>query len=110
MAEPEERRRSSLGRSARRRAHKAVAAVRCRAARRALGREVPPKAAVTPSEEARLTEEQWALVRPLSPPQRGGVGRRTPNDHRVVLGGEDGFLVAGDARRVRQVGDRLPAS
>ena len=29
---------------------------------------------------------QWALVRPLLPPQRGGIGR-APNDHRVVLGG-----------------------
>ena len=37
-------------------------------------------------EEAPLTDEQWVLVRPLLPPQRGGTGR-PPNDHRVVLGG-----------------------
>ena len=37
-------------------------------------------------EEAKLTDEQWALVRPLLPPQTGGVGR-PPNDHRIVLGG-----------------------
>lgn len=39
-----------------------------------------------PPEEARLTDEQWALVRPLLPPQRGEIGR-PPNDHRTVLGG-----------------------
>jgi transposase len=37
-------------------------------------------------EEAKLTDEQWALVRPLLPPQRGGTGR-PPNDHRMVLSG-----------------------
>ena len=68
-----------------RRVHQAVAA-RCRAARQSLGGEGPLKAAAIPSEEARLTDEQWALVRPLLPPQRGGVGR-PPNDHRAVLGG-----------------------
>ncbi|CAA9445624.1 MAG: hypothetical protein AVDCRST_MAG01-01-4050 [uncultured Rubrobacteraceae bacterium] len=85
MAEPEERRGFLLGWSAWRRAHQAVAA-RSRAARRALGRGAPLKAATIPSEEAKLTEEQWASVRRLLPPQRGGVGR-PPNDHRVVLGG-----------------------
>ena len=85
MAEPEERRGFLLGWSAWRRAHQAVAA-RSRAARRALGRGAPLKAATIPSEEAELTEEQWASVRRVLPPQRGGVGR-PPNDHRVVLGG-----------------------
>ena len=33
-----------------------------------------------------LTDEQWALVSPLLPPQRGEVGR-APHDHREVLGG-----------------------
>jgi hypothetical protein len=37
-------------------------------------------------EEASLTDEQWASVLPLLPPQRGAVGR-PPNDHRNVLGG-----------------------
>jgi hypothetical protein len=37
-------------------------------------------------EEAKLTDEQWALARPLLPPQRGGTGR-PPLDHRTVLGG-----------------------
>jgi hypothetical protein len=93
MAEPERRRRFLLGWSSWRRAHQAVAA-RCRrtsraakrATRQALRREGPLKAAAIPPEEARLTDEQWALVRPLLPPQRGGIGR-PPNDHRAVLGG-----------------------
>ncbi len=54
--------------------------------RQALGTGGPLKVATIPSEGARLTEEQWELVRPLLPPQRGGIGR-PPNDHRVVLGG-----------------------
>src|SRR3712207_1910701 len=89
MAEPEGRRRFLLGWSAWRRAHQAVAA-RCRAAKRvarhALGRKGPLKTAVIVPEEARLTDEQWALVRPLLPLQRSGIGR-PPNDHRAVLGG-----------------------
>jgi hypothetical protein len=93
MAAPEGPRRFLLGWSAYRRAHQAVAA-RCRkasraakrAARQALGREGPPKVAAIAPEEARLTDEQWVLVRPLLPPQRGEIGR-PPNDHRAVLGG-----------------------
>jgi hypothetical protein len=69
-------------------------AVRCRkarlaaksAARAALGGERPPEVAAIAPEEARLADEQWAVVRPLLPPQRGGIGR-PPNDHRAVLGG-----------------------
>ena len=78
-----------LGWSSWRRAHQAVAA-RCRAAartaRHALGSEGPPEIATIAPEEASLTNEQWALVRPLLPSQRGEVGR-PPNDHRAVLGG-----------------------
>jgi hypothetical protein len=89
MAAPEGRRRFLLGWSAWRRAHQAVAA-RCREAKRAasaaLGREGPPEVATLTPEEARLTDEQWELVRPLLPPQRGGIGR-PPLDHRTVLGG-----------------------
>jgi hypothetical protein len=80
-----------------RRAHQSVAA-RCRKASQAANQarrrdagqslpvEAPLRTAVIAPEEARLTNEQWALVRPLLPPQRGGVGR-PPNDHRRVLGG-----------------------
>ena len=57
-----------------------------RAARQALGTKEPLKAAAIPPEEAHLTDEQWALVRPLLRPQRGEIGR-PPNDHRTVLGG-----------------------
>ena len=89
MAEPKARIRFLFGWSSWRRAHQAVAA-RCRAAKRAarqaLGTEEPLRAAAIPSEEARLTDEQWATVHPLLPPQRGGIGR-PPNDHRAVLGG-----------------------
>jgi hypothetical protein len=93
MAAPKSRRRFLLGWSTWRRAHQAVAA-RCRkaslaaklAARATLGREGPPEAVTIAPEEARLTDEQWALVCPLLPPQRGGIGR-PPNDHRAVLGG-----------------------
>ncbi len=89
MAEPEERRGFLLGWSAWRRAHQAVAA-RCRAAKRAARQALregrPPETAAIAPEGARLTDEQWASVRPLLPPQRGGIGR-PPNDHRAVLGG-----------------------
>ena len=75
------------------RAHQATAA-RCRkvsraakrAVRQAIGGERPLETAAILSEGARLTDEQWALVRPLLPPQRGLIGR-PPNDHRAVLGG-----------------------
>ena len=93
MAEPEGRRRFLLGWSSWRRAHQAVAA-RCRkatlaakrTARQALRGGRPLETAAIAPEEARLTDEQWASVRPLLPPQRGGIGR-PPNDHRAVLGG-----------------------
>lgn len=93
MAEPKERRRFLLGWSLWRRAHQAVAA-RCRkatlaaklAARTTPGGEGPPEAVTIEPEEAHLTDEQWVSVRPLLPPQSGGVGR-PPNDHRRVLGG-----------------------
>ena len=42
-----------------------------RAARRALGTEGPPQGRGDRAEEAHLTDEQWASVRPLLPPQRG---------------------------------------
>ena len=93
MAAPERRRRFLLGWSTWRRAHQAVA-VHCRkasraakrAARGALSRERPLETTAMPTEEARLTDEQWERVRPLLPPQRGRIGRPY-NDHRVVLGG-----------------------
>ena len=76
-----------------RRAHQSVAA-RCRKASRATRRdagqplygEATLQTTAIGPEEARLTNEQWALVRPLLPLQRGETGR-PPNDHRRVLGG-----------------------
>ena len=93
MTEPEERRHFLLGWSAWRRAHQAVA-TRChkasraakRAARTALGRERPLETTAIAFEEAKFTDEQWKRVKPILPPQRGGIGR-PPNDHRTVLGG-----------------------
>jgi Putative transposase of IS4/5 family (DUF4096) len=89
MAEPKGRRRFLLGWSVWRPAHQAAAS-RCRAARsaarRTLGTEGPLKSTAIAPEEAHLTDEQWALLVPLLPPQEGQIGW-PPNDHRVVLGG-----------------------
>lgn len=85
MAAPKRRRRFLLGWSEWRRAHQAVSA-RCRAARQGRGTGEPLKAASIAPEEAYLTDEQWASVRPLLPPQKGQIGR-PPHDHREVLGG-----------------------
>jgi len=55
-------------------------------ARQSLYVEAPLVTTAMASEEVGLTDEQWVLVSPLLPPQRGGTGR-PPNDHREVLGG-----------------------
>jgi hypothetical protein len=76
-----------------RRAHQSMAA-RCRKANRARRRnagqslygEASLQTTAIAPEEARLTNEQWAQVRPQLPAQRGGTGR-PPKDHRRVLGG-----------------------
>jgi hypothetical protein len=57
-----------------------------RAARTTASKEGPPEAVTIAPEEAHLTDEQWASVSPLLPPQKGEVGR-PPHDHREVLGG-----------------------
>jgi hypothetical protein len=49
------------------------------------GRRQPQAITISP-EEAKLTDEQWASVRPLLASQKGQVGT-TPHDHREVLGG-----------------------
>ncbi len=95
MAEPRGRRRFLLGWSLWRRAHQAVAA-RCRRSQaslatgrdpgRSLHGEAPLRTTAIAPEEAHLTDDQWALVCPLLPPQRGGTGR-PPLDHRRMLGG-----------------------
>ena len=93
MAAPKRRRRFLLGWSAWRRAHQGLAA-HCRkatlaaerAARTTAGKEGAPEAVTIAPEEAPLTDEQWASVGPLLPPQGGEVGR-APHDHREVLGG-----------------------
>jgi hypothetical protein len=76
-----------------RRMHRAVAArsrrtslAAKRVARGEPGRSATLETAALEPEEAHLTDEQWASVLPLLPPQRGEVGR-PPDDHRNVLGG-----------------------
>ena len=123
MAELEEEKRTfRLGWSAWRRAHQAVAAryrKASRAAKRALSGEAAVEDRAGPStttllcaEGAPLTDEEWEHVEPLLP-HKPPAGRRY-HDHRRVLGrhpvgGAHQLLLAGDAGRVRQVGDRLPA-
>ena len=48
--------------------------------------EAPLQTTAIAPEEAPLTDDQWALVRPLLPSQRGGTGR-PPLDHCRMLGG-----------------------
>jgi Putative transposase of IS4/5 family (DUF4096) len=71
-----------------RRHHHAVAQ-RCHTARRARlhppAAAQPPKAATLATSPA-LTDDQWAQVSPLLPPQRPPLGR-PPEDHRTILAG-----------------------
>jgi hypothetical protein len=87
-------------------------AARCRAAmraaRNAVGGEVPPRSVAIALEEADFTDEQWVLICPLLPPQRGDgqTARRAPRRlGRHPVGGEDESVVAGDARGVWQMGE-----
>ncbi len=71
-----------------RRHHQAVAQ-RCHTARRA--RLHPPAAVRSPdaivlATSPDLTDDQWARVSPLLPPQRPPIGR-PPEDHRTILAG-----------------------
>jgi hypothetical protein len=71
-----------------RRHHQAVAQ-RCHTARRA--RLHPPAAVQSPdpvvlATSPDLTDDQWARVSPLLPPQRPPIGR-PPEDHRTILAG-----------------------
>jgi transposase len=68
-----------------RRAHQALAN-RCHAARRARGQADPPALPAPTPAPVELTEAEWAVLRPLLPPQRPRVGRPR-HDHRTVLGG-----------------------
>jgi hypothetical protein len=100
MTKPVQEREFRLGWSLWRRAHQAVAK-RCHkashAAKRHPLRDLPPnRARPTPATTAimpaptpmvaRLTDENWELVRPLMPPQKPPTGRPR-RDHRQVLCG-----------------------
>jgi hypothetical protein len=88
LDEPSERFSFRLIWSTWRRHHQAVAQ-RCHIARRA--RLHPPAAARSPAPvvlatSPELTDDQWARVSPLLPPQRPPIGR-PPEDHRMILAG-----------------------
>ena len=119
MSAPKSRRRFLLRWSTWRRMHQAVSArsrrtslAAKRVARREPRRSATLETAAIEPEEAHLTEEQWASVRPLLPPQRGesrqATQRPSQRAGRHLAGGEDGIVVAGDAGGIRQVGERLP--
>jgi transposase len=56
---------------------------------------VPPKTVTITPEEVGLTDEQWALVRPLLPPAEGrdrqAAQRPSQSTGRHLIGGEDGL-------------------
>ncbi len=88
LAEPPERFSLCLAWSRFRRRHQAVAK-RCHAARRAQrqgGRHGLPTIQVLPRCDFGLTDEQWARISPLLPPQRPSIGR-PHSDHRTILSG-----------------------
>jgi transposase len=89
MEEPPPRHRFRLRWSDWRRRHQA-GAQRCHAARRArrqaVGRRVTVPLALAAPPGPVLTDHEWALVRPLLPPQQPDRGRRR-HDHRRVLSG-----------------------
>ena len=88
LIEPPEHFGFRLAWSSFRRRHQAVAQ-RCHAARRA--RRHPsslgfPSIPVLHSQQLDLTDERWARVSPLLPPQKPETGRPA-NDHRTILEG-----------------------
>lgn len=88
MTEPPEQRGFHLSWSTFRRRHQA-SAHRCHAARRS---EREPSTSDTPplqllsSGEYTLTDEQWARIAPLLPPEKSPTGRPA-HDHRTIVAG-----------------------
>ena len=88
LAEPPDRFPFRLAWSAFRRKHQAIAQ-RCHAARRAQRQPIPggvPTMQVLADTRLELTEERWACIVPLLPPQTPRTGR-PPKDHRLILAG-----------------------
>ena len=88
LDEPPERFPFRLAWSTFRRNHQAIAQ-RCHAARRAKRQPIPSVGAtiqVLPDTTLALTDERWARIAPLLPPQTVRIGR-PPNDHRTTLAG-----------------------
>jgi transposase len=86
LAEPPERLQFRLAWSTFRRRHQA-GAKRCHAARRARAPSAGiPTIQVLSSGDFRLTDEQWARIAAVLPPQKPATGRPA-NDHRRILAG-----------------------
>jgi transposase len=86
LTEPRDRFRFRLAWSAFRRRHQATAGL-CHAARRARASPIPagqPTVQTLPVAPLALTDECWARVSPLVPPQKPRVGRPA-HDHRTIL-------------------------
>jgi hypothetical protein len=82
-----------------------------RAARATAGREGPPEAVTIAPEEAKLTDEQWALVCPLLPPQTGTIGAGHPTTTASCSAAYCGWLVPappGGGCRRSSVSGRVP--
>ncbi len=88
LDEPPERFPFRLAWSTFRRNHQAIAR-RCHAVRRAKRQPTPsssPTIHVLPAITWELTDERWARIAPLLPPQTPRIGR-PPGDHRTILAG-----------------------
>jgi len=88
LDEPPERIPFRLAWSTFRRNHQAIAQ-RCHATRRAKRQPIPsgsPTIHVLPNITLELTDERWARIAPLLPPQMPRIGR-PPRDHRTILAG-----------------------
>jgi len=87
LAEPPERLGIRLAWSAFRRRHQARAK-RCHAARRASTAyaESSPTIQVLPADDFTLTDERWARIAAVLPPQKASTGRPAL-DHRTILAG-----------------------
>ena len=88
LTEPAERFRFRLAWSAFRRRHQSIAQ-RCHAARRAHEHPVStcaPAIHLLSCGNLELTDERWARISPLLPPQKPPTGRPA-NDHRTILAG-----------------------
>lgn len=100
VTEPPERFACRLAWSVFRRRHQATAKA-CHAARRArpvATRSSAPRVQALPAADLALTDEHWARIAPLLPPQKPRVGRPML-DHRQIVGGMLWVAGTGASRR-----------